>query len=344
MVVAISTVHRAGSATPFINLARRQHEAHDRDACRQRAAPRVRLSFGRGRARRCGVPLFRSYVATARPAPHRLSPFGYPGAGAVYALGLLIVHRTDAAPLQACHPRRWQASSIWRCSVRCLQSGGPFSQARVAFFALPLVATFRLRPGLTGVWSAVAVAAYVTVSLLHPALHAPDAPGQVLVSALYLAWAGAAAVALSGLLAAAAERITRLAAERQTLVRQALESESRARRRLAADLHDHLSYARSPPLAAWRRAQRPPQARPARWLRTAVAQRAPNLSSIPTADHSRLAARWGPRQRWSYRAGRVTCAWIAPTTIARYLLYSAAIELVSRRAHPRHAHRVEWTR
>ena len=32
-------------------------------------------------------------------------------------------------------------------------SGGPYSEARLAFFALPLVAAFRLRPALTAAWT-----------------------------------------------------------------------------------------------------------------------------------------------------------------------------------------------
>jgi two-component system, NarL family, sensor kinase len=117
-------------------------------------------------------------------------------------------------------------------------SGGPFSQARVAFFALPLVAAFHLRPRLTALWAVIAVASYVAVSLSHPALHDQHGPGQVIVGALYLAWAGTTAVALSALLASLANRITRLADERQSLVRQALAAESRARQKLAGALHD----------------------------------------------------------------------------------------------------------
>jgi two-component system NarL family sensor kinase len=162
-------------------------------------------------------------------------------AGSMYALVLLggAVRRWRHDRPAADAERRVEpfADLAWICAL-VYTSGGPFSQARVAFFALPIVAAFRLRPRLTACWSAIAVLAYVGVSLVHPAVHDPEASGQVVTAALYLAWAGLAAVVLSGLLAARTERIRHLADERRTLVRQALEAESRERHRLASMLHD----------------------------------------------------------------------------------------------------------
>lgn len=288
------------------------------------------------------------------PHPTDLSgPFGLIlAAGAVYALALLIVHSGQMRRRIPGLPSASMAEPFIDLALICAlvyTSGGPFSQARVAFFALPLVATFRLRPGLTGVWSAVAVAAYVTVSLLHPALQDPDAPGQVLVSALYLAWAGAAAVALSGLLAAAAERITRLADERQTLVRQALESESRARRRLAADLHDQplqTLLVAGQELQAARRSSPDTLDRAGDALRTAVAQLRSEISELHShvLDHAGLAAALEDlAQRWSDRVGIAVTVRVdrAATGVHDELLYAAAQELVINAARHASARNIE---
>jgi two-component system NarL family sensor kinase len=288
------------------------------------------------------------------PHPTDLSgPFGLIlAAGAVYALALLIVHARQIRRRVPGLPWASMAEPFIDLALICAlvyASGGPFSQARVAFFALPLVATFRLRPRLTAVWSAVAVAAYVTVSLLHPALHDPDAPGQVLVSGLYLAWAGAAAVALSGLLAAGAERIARLADERQSLVRQALESESRARRRLAADLHDQplqTLLVAGQELQAARSSSPDALDRAGDALRTAVAQLRSEISELHShvLDHAGLAAALEDlAQRWSDRAGITVTVRVdrAATGTHDELLYAAAQELVANAARHASARNIE---
>src|SRR4051794_37899675 len=175
--------------------------------------------------------------------PHsvqRSGPFAFVLAGgAIYGAVVLAVHVSRLRDFGTTHGYRAEPfiDLLLLCAL-AYTSGGPFSQARVAFFALPLVAAFHLRPRLTALWTVIAVAAYVAVSLSHPAVHDRHAPGQVIVGALYLAWAGTVAVALSALLARLANRITRLADERQSLVRQALAAESQARHKLAGVLHD----------------------------------------------------------------------------------------------------------
>ena len=228
-------------------------------------------------------------------------------------------------------------------------SGGPFSQARVAFFALPLVATFRLRPQLTALWSVIAVASYIAVSLSHPAVHDRDASGQVIVGALYLAWAGAAAVALSALLARLASRITRLADERQSLVRQALAAESRARHKLAGVLHDEsvqtllvagqeLQDARRGDPGALDRAELAVRATIAR-LREEVTGLHPHV-----LDHAGLGAALEDLvDRWSARAGIPVAAQIDVRATGQHdeLLFSVAEELLANAAHHASARRVD---
>jgi len=84
----------------------------------------------------------------------------------------------------------------------------------------------------------VVVAAYVGVSLPHPATQRGEDLEFILTQALYVAWMGLAAVVLSVILTRRAERIDQLAALRGRLVAEALDAEDRERRRLAEALHD----------------------------------------------------------------------------------------------------------
>jgi two-component system, NarL family, sensor kinase len=118
-------------------------------------------------------------------------------------------------------------------------SGGAFSQLRYAFFLLPVGAAFLLTPRQTAGVSAVSVAAYLAISLTHPATHRGRDLEFVLTQAVYLCWMALAAILLAQVLTRRAERIGQLAIDRRRLVTQALETEDRERRRLAEALHDH---------------------------------------------------------------------------------------------------------
>ncbi|HEX5925129.1 MAG TPA: ATP-binding protein [Baekduia sp.] len=270
----------------------------------------------------------------------RSGAFGYLlVAGAVYALVLLaamaVRHRRGRLAATAENRGEPFVDLALICAL-VYTSGGPFSQARVAFFALPLVAAFRLRPRLTACWSAIAVVAYVGVSVSHPAVHDQDAPGQVLTGALYLAWAGLAAVVLSSLLAARAERIRHMAEERRSLVRQALEAESRERRRLAAVLHDQpvqtLLVARQD-LREARRGEVGALDRAEAALRMSIDQLRSEIIELHShvLDHAGLGAALDElAQRCSQRTGIAVAAKVAPEATGQYdeLLFLAAQELV----------------
>ena len=160
---------------------------------------------------------------------------------AVYAVALLVAHALAAAgslSLPEWEGRVEPVVDLAAIAALTYTSGGPYSEARLAFFALPVVAAFRLQPGLTAAWTGAAIAAYVAISLVHPVTNSSADVDAIVVHALFLAWAGAAAAVLSWLLGQRDRRIRADAEERGRLVAEALDAEDRERRRLAEVLHD----------------------------------------------------------------------------------------------------------
>jgi two-component system NarL family sensor kinase len=124
-------------------------------------------------------------------------------------------------------------------SVLAVLSGGAFSEARLAFFLVPVTVAFRFRPAVTGIAVVFTTGAYVIQAAAHPAAHQPDAVRFIATQAGFLAWVGVACVLLSGLLAARTREAARLADAQSRLLTDALEAEQRERRTLAEVLHDH---------------------------------------------------------------------------------------------------------
>ena len=118
-------------------------------------------------------------------------------------------------------------------------SGGAFSQARLAYFLIPIAVSFRFRPTLTAVAAASTVVAYVVQAVVHPAAKQPEAARFIAVHAGYLIWVGVASVLLSYVLATRTEEVAELATVRQRLLADALSAEERERQILAEQLHDH---------------------------------------------------------------------------------------------------------
>jgi len=117
-------------------------------------------------------------------------------------------------------------------------SGGPFSETAMAFFALPVLASVRLRPRLTAGWTLGAIGAFVALSIVHPTRGESEATRRTISQVLYLAWIGAAATIVSAVLHRRDAAIAQLALQRERLAAHALASEQRERRRLAQNLHD----------------------------------------------------------------------------------------------------------
>ena len=158
------------------------------------------------------------------------------GAAAAYALAAFALTFARVSPVPS-----WVYSALDLAFIFSLTftSGGPLSQLRYAFFFVPLGAALLFRPRQTAFASVATVAAYLLISLFHPATE--DLPGAVELEAsqsLYLVWMGIAAVLLSRVLTRRTEEVEALAASRGRLVSQALDAEDRERRRLAEALHD----------------------------------------------------------------------------------------------------------
>jgi two-component system, NarL family, sensor kinase len=120
-------------------------------------------------------------------------------------------------------------------------SGGAFSDARKAFFVIPLAAAFSERPRYTASWSLLAVAMFTFVSVLaggHPQGALNTWARVTLNQDLYLTWTGAAATLLALGLRRRSAHIEELADSRQRLVLEAFASVERERTRLAGALHD----------------------------------------------------------------------------------------------------------
>ena len=163
-----------------------------------------------------------------------------------FDIGLAVFSAWSAAILAAVYLRpvghRFALAAtgvdIVAISVLALLSGGAYSQARLAFFLVPVAVAFRYRPQITAAAVFVTTAAYVIEAVAHPAHKLPDAPRFILTNAGYLAWVGVGCVILSMLLGRRNAAAGMFAEERSRLLADALAAEQRERKALAESLHD----------------------------------------------------------------------------------------------------------
>jgi two-component system, NarL family, sensor kinase len=117
-------------------------------------------------------------------------------------------------------------------------SGGPYSQARLAYFLIAVAVAFRFRPSFTALAGAASVAAYLGQAFAHPAAARPEATRFALIQAGYLAWVATAAVLLALVLRRRTESSIELARDRERLMAEGMAAEERERKALAEALHD----------------------------------------------------------------------------------------------------------
>jgi two-component system NarL family sensor kinase len=179
-------------------------------------------------------------VAAARlphPNPHR-EAFGV-AAVLVSAYAVAVLVRMYAGPVSRRLTLVVTAVDVGAITLLAFLSGGAYSDARLAYFVIPMTVAFRFGPRVTATVALGVVAAYTAQALTHPSRNAADAGGFIAVQVGYLLWIGAAAVLFSSLLAQRTERLVELAASRQALLADVMSAEDRERRRLAESLHDH---------------------------------------------------------------------------------------------------------
>lgn len=122
-----------------------------------------------------------------------------------------------------------------------MTSGGAFSNARWAFFVIPLFAAFRERPRVVAGWSLAAAVAFTSQAAIvrgHVAGSVNSWLELTIIQDVYLAWGACAATLLALVLRERSARIVALAESRKRLVTEAIASVERERTRLAGDLHD----------------------------------------------------------------------------------------------------------
>ncbi|HEX2414592.1 MAG TPA: ATP-binding protein [Thermoleophilaceae bacterium] len=174
-------------------------------------------------------------LLVSHPEQHTALYLPFVGLAAVYSAATLVC-AVRGRPLPA---SLTGALDVLLLSALVYTSGGPFSQARFAFFLVPVAAALVVGPRQTAVASLAVIVAYIAISLVHPATdERSNAVEFELAQGFYLALVGAAATLLSYTLRERTRRIDALAASRNRLVAQALEAEDRERRRLAEALHD----------------------------------------------------------------------------------------------------------
>jgi two-component system NarL family sensor kinase len=131
------------------------------------------------------------------------------------------------------------AADVGAITTLALLSGGGFSQARFAYFLVPVAVAFRFRPLLVAGAGAAVVVAYIIQAVTHETRGRVDADRFIAVQAGYLLWIAAACTLLALVLARRTRRVTQLAAAGQHLLVDALGAEERERQALAEALHDH---------------------------------------------------------------------------------------------------------
>lgn len=162
-------------------------------------------------------------------------------AAAYAAASIAIVFRSSLGPRSRMVLRLQPALDVLLLVGLTYTSGGAYSDARKAFFVIPLAAAFTERPRTTANWSVFAVVSFTLQAAVaggHPHGAINTWPRLTINQDLYLAWTGAAATLLAFALRRRSDQLHELAHTRQRLVTQAMHSVERERTRLAHALHD----------------------------------------------------------------------------------------------------------
>ena len=183
------------------------------------------------------VALITVSVTLPHPNPHKGAFFVAVAVVTAYALGALAwaYLRPVTRRLVFCAT----VLDVAAISVLAGLSGGAFSDARLAYFLVPVAVAFRFRPALTAAASAATVVAYLAEGFAHPAGRRPEGEKFIAIQVGFLGWMGLAAVLLSAVLWRRTARVSALADVRRRLIADSLSAGERERQALAEGLHDH---------------------------------------------------------------------------------------------------------
>jgi two-component system NarL family sensor kinase len=155
-----------------------------------------------------------------------------------YAFGLLIYTFSTKRELKLAP---FAVADTLLIALLIYGEGGALADVRFALGLPVLLVAFLAGPRLTAAIAALAVASFVTASVLHNTFDSRVSDHYIAVHTLDLAWRGALAVVVSYCLTSRAERIRELLESRRKLVTQSLRAEAQARRQLSYALHDGLA-------------------------------------------------------------------------------------------------------
>lgn len=155
---------------------------------------------------------------------------------AVWAIGLVVVQRR--LPARSPAPLVVGVIDVALMWVLTLESAGPVSQAKKAFFLLPVAVAMTRSPRATAGWTLVAMAAVTSMTLGNHSAEGASGSAGVFAYAAFIGLVGLAATLLSVLLARERDHIAHLADHRRELLAWNLSADERTRQRLAYQLHD----------------------------------------------------------------------------------------------------------
>jgi two-component system NarL family sensor kinase len=183
------------------------------------------------------IALITASVSLPHPNPHKGAFFVAAAVVTIYAVGALVWAYLRPVTLFAVFFAT--ALDVAAISVLAGLSGGAFSNARLAYFLIPVAVAFRFRPALTAAASAATVVAYLAEAFAHPAGRRPAGEKFIAIQVGFLGWLGLAAVLLSAVLWRRTARVSALADARRRLIADSLSAGERERKALAEGLHDH---------------------------------------------------------------------------------------------------------
>lgn len=117
-------------------------------------------------------------------------------------------------------------------------TGGPFSEVKLAFFVVPVLAAITQSPARTAAWAGAAIAVFAAAASAENVGTLRGAEAATITACIYLALTGIAAVLVASLLRSRQLQAAAKTEESRALSGQLIEARETERRDLATRLHD----------------------------------------------------------------------------------------------------------